>query len=335
MEKPTARKPIVLIKSSEIQKQYTMSEAIDAMEEAFSSLSLGSSYVPLRYVTSMADGSLNLMLKPAAIDNLKRAAVKIITQKEMGVVRGIPAIVGIVLVLDTETGEVLSIMDGEYITALRTGAASGLATKYFARDDAETVAIFGCGAQGKTQLEAVAAVREIKKVWVFDKFKSTAESFVAEMQNKLNVDICMAKSNAVLKECDVICTATNAEAPLFLLDELKEGAHINAIGSFKPNMQELDPDILKNAKIIVDQKEACLTESGDLIKPINDGLFEAEHIMGEIGEYPLKQIEGRSSEKEITVFKSVGVAIQDFVVANRIYEKALLSGFGQEINLFE
>lgn len=335
MEKPTTRKPIVLIKSSEIQQNFTMPEAIDAMEEAYSSLSSGKSFVPLRYVTTMAQGKLNLMLKPASVDSQKRAAIKILTQKEMGAVRGIPAIVGIVLVLDTETGEVLSIMDGEYLTALRTGAASGLATKYFARENAETLAIFGCGAQGKTQLEAVAAVRNIKKVWIFDKYKMAAESFISEMKGKLNINIQIAASTNVLKECDVICTATNSEAPLFLKEDLKEGVHINAIGSYKPNMQEVDPHILKEAKLFVDQKAPCLAESGDLINPINDGLFTAEHVFGEIGEFPLKRVEGRTSANEITVFKSVGVAIQDFVVANRIYEKALKAGFGQAINLFD
>ena len=335
MSLPTNRKPILLIKSSEIQENFSMVEAIDAMEEAFSSLSSGKSYVPQRYVTTVADGQLHMLLKPVSVDSLKRAAIKVLTQKEMGAVSGIPAIVGVVMVLDTKTGEILSLMDGEYLTALRTGAASGLATRYFAQPDAETTAIFGCGAQGKTQLEAVAAVRKVKKVWVFDKFKETAVSFISEMQAKLNIEISVAESNSVLKECDIICTATNAEAPLFFSDEVKPGVHINAIGSFKPNMQELDPQLLKQAKIFIDQKEPCLAESGDLIKPINDKLFSPEHIQGEIGEFALGKIEGRTSENEITVFKSVGVAIQDFVVANRIYEKALIKGFGKAINLFE
>lgn len=335
MTKPVSRRPIVLIKSSEIQQNYSMPEAIEAMAEAFSSLSSGKSFVPQRYVTTVAEGALHMLLKPVSVDDLNRAAIKILTQKEMGAVHGIPAIVGIVMVIDTVTGEILSLMDGEYLTALRTGAASGLATKYFAREDSKTVAIFGCGAQGKTQLEAVAAVRDISKVWVFDKYEETAKSFISEMQNKLGIEIDIAKSNKVLKECDVICTATNAETPLFLKDDLKEGVHINAIGSFKPNMQELDPQILKAAKIYVDQKEPCIAESGDLIKPIEDGIFTIKHIFGEIGEYALDRIEGRTRENEITVFKSVGVAIQDFVVANSIYEKSLQSGFGQAINLFE
>ena len=335
MKNPTMRKPIVLIKSGEIKLHFSMLEAIDAMQEAFTSLSSGKSFVPRRFVATMAEGQLHMLLKPASVDSLKRAAVKFLTQKEMGAVRGIPAIVGIVVVLDTETGEILSIMDGEYLTALRTGAASGLATKYFSHEDAGKVAIFGCGAQGKTQLEAVTAVREISKAWVFDKFNSAAESFVSEMEPKLGIQIEIADSNDVLQECDIVCTATSSETPLFGKEHIKEGVHINAIGSFKPNMQELDPGILKVSKIFVDQKEPCLAESGDLIKPINDGIFTKKHIHGEIGEFALGKINGRTSETEITVFKSVGIAIQDFVVANRIYEKALKESFGQTINLFE
>lgn len=335
MEKLTKRKPLVLIKSSEIKKHFSMPEAINVMADAFASLSSGKSFVPQRYVTTMAGGNLHMLLKPVAVDAEKRAAVKILSQKEMGTVKGAPAIVGIVMLMDTETGEILSIMDGEYLTALRTGAASGLATQYFANKDAETVAIYGCGAQGKTQLKAVAAVREIKKAYVFDRNRAAAESFVKEMQLILDSDLQIAKNNAVLKECDVICTATNAEEPLFFRDEIKAGVHINAIGSFKPNMQEIDPAILKEALLFTDQKESCIVESGDLIKAINEGYFTENHIRGDIGEYTLKQIDGRTSRSEITVFKSVGVAIQDYMVANRIYEKALLSGFGQEITLFE
>jgi alanine dehydrogenase len=335
MNKPQGRKAITLIKSSEIKQYFTMPEAIDAMAEAFEKLASGGSYVPQRYVTTLAGGSLTMLLKPVSVDLLNRAAVKVLTQKEMGAVHGIPAIVGIVLLFDTKTGEIISMMDGEYLTALRTGAASGLATKYFAKKDAGTVAVFGCGAQGRTQLQAVDAVRNISKVWVFDQNREAADLFISEMKTKVAAEIHIAESNDVLRECDIICTATNAQSPLFSYENLKEGVHINAIGSYKPNMQELDPEILKVAKIFVDQKEPCITESGDFIKPMEAGLFSAEHIQGEIGEFALGQIPGRTADDEITVFKSVGVAIQDFVVAHRIYEKSLVESFGQKINLFD
>lgn len=331
----TQRKPLVLISSSEVKKNFSMAEAIAAMADAFGSLSAGKSFVPQRYVTTIADGNLHMLLKPVSVDEENRAAIKVLTQKEKGAVDGIPAIVGVVMVLDTLTGEILSLMDGEYLTALRTGAASGLATRYFSGEDINTVAIFGCGAQGKTQLEAVCAVRKIKKVWVFDTHRDTAEQFIKEMSGKLGVKIELASQRDVLKECDVICTATNAEEPLFYKNEIKAGVHINAIGSFKPNMQELDPELLKEARIFVDQKEPCLAESGDLIKPINAGLFSEDHIAGEIGAFALGRIEGRTDDKQLTVFKSVGIAIQDYMVANKVYEKSVKEGFGQAVSLFE
>lgn len=311
-----------------------MAETIDAMEEAFTSLSSGESYVPQRLVTTIAGGSLILLLKPVAVDSMNRAAIKILTQKQQGSMQGIPAIVGVVLLIDSQTGKILSLMDGEYLTALRTGAAAGLATKYLAKQDARILVVFGCGAQGKTQLQAVDAVRSIAKVWAFDKNKAAAEAFRDEMKSKTDAEIFIAGSNEVLKECDVICTATNAEVPLFHLEDVKKGVHIIAIGSFKPGMQELDPMLLKQAKIFVDQKKTCLAESGDLIKPIHDGVFTEGHIQGELGDFLLHKTKGRISEDEITVFKSVGVAIQDFAVANKIYEKSKTLRFGQDIDLF-
>lgn len=328
------RQPIKMIKASEIKKYFTMNEAIESMDEAFKNLSSGKTIVPQRYVTSINENALTLLMKPVADERLNRSAIKILTQKNKAKVRGIPTIIGIVLVIDSQTGEILSIMDGEYLTSLRTGAASGLATKYFSSQKAKTLAVFGCGAQGKTQLEAVLNIRDISKIWVFDKNVEMIKSFIAEMQPKIEVKIEAGESLEVLKECDIICTATNSETPLFELKHLKKGVHINAVGSFKPTMQEIDPLILQNALIFVDQKKTCLAESGDLIKPIKSKLFNEYHIKGEIGEYILGRIKGRENADDITVFKSVGVAIQDFTVANKIYDKSKSYNFGQDINIF-
>lgn len=203
------RQAIQLIKASEIREHYSMLEAIDDMEKAFTILSAGESIMPQRYVTKLEQDNLNLLLKPAAIESMNKLSIKILTQKESRMIDGIPTIVGIVLVIDTITGEIVSIMDGEYITALRTGAASGLATKYFSRADANTLAIFGFGAQGKTQLEAVTAVRDIKKVWIYDLNESAAKSLIAELQANFNAHIEYTNDLSNLTDCDVICTATN------------------------------------------------------------------------------------------------------------------------------
>jgi ornithine cyclodeaminase/alanine dehydrogenase-like protein (mu-crystallin family) len=276
-----------------------------------------------------------MLFKPAYVEQDKRVSVKILTQRENGFIQGIPVIQGIVLLIDSVSGEILSIMDGEYLTALRTGAASGLATRCFARKDSQSLALFGCGTQGRTQVEAVVCEREIKKVLVFDKNRDSADSFISEMQEKLQIKMVYTDDIADLKESDIICTATNTKVPLFRKEDVKPGVHINAIGSFQPDMQELDPYLIKDARVYVDQAESCLKESGDLIKPIMEGIIDKNHIAGEIGDFCLNKIKGRESENEITVFKSVGVAIQDYAVATDIYNNALKEGFGQEINLFE
>jgi ornithine cyclodeaminase/alanine dehydrogenase-like protein (mu-crystallin family) len=329
------RKPTRIIKAGEIKQFYSMQEAIDAMEKAFSSLSSGESFVPVRYVSKLPSEQLMMLFKPAYIEMDNRVSVKIITQRAISCIEGIPLIQGIILVVDSVTGEILSIMDGEYITALRTGAASGLATRYFAPKNARTMALFGCGVQGATQLEAVICERDIKRVLIFDKHKGTADKFINEMQEKFQLEMVYSEETSVLKEADIICTATNAAAPLFRREEVKDGVHINAIGSFQPHMQELDPWLIRDAKVYVDQAEPCLKESGDLIKPIMEGIITDNHIRGEIGDFILGKIPGRESEDEITIFKSVGVAIQDYAVATDIYNLSLKKGFGQEISFFE
>ncbi len=312
-----------------------MEKAIDAMEKAFSSLSASESFVPPRFVSRLPTDEMLMLFKPAFVRNDSRVSVKFLTQRGNPSIPRIPTIQGIVLVIDSVTGEILSIMDGEYITALRTGAASGLATRFFARKDAQIMALFGCGAQGKTQLEAVVCERQIRKVLVFDKNKETANKFIQEMQKKFHPEMVYCTNTSTLSEADIICTATNSEKPLFLKDEVKKGVHVNAIGSFQPQMQELDPFLIRDAKVFVDQKESCLKESGDFIKPISEGIISADHIIGEIGDFSLNKIRGRESEDEITIFKSVGVAIQDYAVATDIYNTSLTESFGQEINLFE
>ena len=335
MNKQVVRQPMKLIKRSDMAKYFNMSEAIDSMAYAFGSLSSGDCYVPKRYIISTRDETLTLLLKPAFISNHDKSSIKILTQKNSNSIPGIPTILGIVLLIDNVTGEILSIMDGEFITALRTGAASGLATKYLSREDSCKVALFGCGRQGRTQLEAISAVRKLEKIWIFDKSQEHAESFIEEMNDKTKANIEVTRNLSVLKDVDIICTATNSESPLFYKKHLKKGTHINAIGSFKPEMQELDPAIINSSRVYFDDKEACLNESGDFLKAIKDPKIFNENIIGEIGEYVLKRIEGRTSSEDITIFKSVGTAIQDFVVANEIYNKPMAEKFGAEIRLYE
>ncbi len=329
------RKPIRIIKAGEIRQFYPMPKAINAMGRAFSSLSAGDSYVPMRFVSRLPTHELLMLFKPAFVDSDKRVTIKFLTQRESGTLPGIPTIQGIVLVIDSETGEILAMMDGEYLTALRTGAASGLATRCWARKDARVLALFGCGTQGRTQVEAVLCERDIKKVLVFDTSQEVAAQFITDMAKRFAVEIVHTNDTRQVKEADIICTATNSQQPLFHREDVKAGVHVNAIGSFQPHMQELDPLLIRDARVFLDQSEACLKESGDLIKPMSEGIINRNHLAGEIGDFLLGRIAGRESEDQITLFKSVGVAIQDYAVATDIYNVSLEQGFGLEINLFE
>ncbi len=304
------------------------------MHRAFSSMASGEGFVPHRYVTSLPNGKLVMLCKPAFVEQEQKVTVKFLTQREGVVIPGVPTIQGVVMVIDAQSGELLSIMDGEYLTALRTGAASGLATRFFARKDAATMALFGCGTQGSTQLEAVLSERELTRVLVYDTNEAAARTFCKEMSATFNVDCKYTERTSDLAMVDVICTATNATRPLFYREDIQQGVHINAIGSFQPHMQELDPRVLKDARVYVDTAKACLEESGDLVRAISAGIIQKDHIVGEIGEYCIGRITGRKDDNEITLFKSVGVAIQDFMVATDIYHASLDNSFGTDLDLY-
>ena len=312
-----------LISDADVKRMVTMKTAVGLMKEAFSSFSRGGCYLPQRYVSSFPGISIDIFFKPVYCSELGQICMKVLTQKNAHFERNRPTILGIVLLFDSETRGILALIDGTYLTALRTGAASGIATRYLAQEGAETVAIFGCGAQGRTQLEAMCAVRPVKRAMVFDLDPIACEQLKAELCPKLGIKIDIETDTKVLKEADIICTATNSESPLFSKDDIKQGVHINAIGSYKPHMQEIDPAILKSSKIFVDSSGAVLAESGDLIKPVAEGILSVQSIHAEIGNLIDGKATGRQSAEETTVFKSVGLAVQDLYVANEVYKMSL------------
>jgi ornithine cyclodeaminase/alanine dehydrogenase-like protein (mu-crystallin family) len=229
--------------------------------------------------------------------------LKMVAVYENNEVNSLPIIQGKMLVTDSKNGVPLALLDAEYLTALRTGAASGLA-------------LFGTGTQAYTQLAAVATVRDIKKVIVFGKTIARATAFCDELASQYPITFVAARDLSELKEADVICTATTSSTPLFPVTALKEGVHINAIGSFKPNMQEIDASVILQSLLIVDQREAALSEAGDIMIPVQQGRMGPEHIHAELGEVVSGFRKGRTSENQLTVFKSVGNAIQDLAIAH-------------------
>jgi ornithine cyclodeaminase/alanine dehydrogenase-like protein (mu-crystallin family) len=248
--------------------------------------------------------------------------------------RGLPLIQALMIVLDGETGSPLAAMDASVMTAIRTGAASGAATDAMARISARSAAVFGAGVQGRTQLEAVCAVRSIERASVFDMDRRAASDFEVEMADRLGIEVQAASSpREALRGADIVCTATTAKEPVFEDADVEPGAHINAAGAYTPATREIPGATVARARVIVDHLPACMEEAGDILMPMRDGIIERDHIRAELGEVIAGSEPGRGSDEEVTLFKSVGVAVQDAAAAFRAIERARDQGLGSTVRL--
>jgi len=310
-----------------------MKDCMDVVEKAFEELAKGTAVLPLRTPITPPDG-LSLYM-PAYLKEMKALACKVVTVYKNNPKKfNMPVVIGKVLLQDPETGDVVCIMDGGYLTAVRTGAVSGVATKYLARKDENQVAgIFGTGVQAQMQLWAVAIARKLSKAIVYDISDESANAFIKEMGKKLNLEIIKAENPDQVLEADIICTATSSATPIFDGKKVKKGTHINGIGSHTPNARELDSEIIMRSRFIGDSKEACFSEAGDIILPVKEGVIDESHFYGELGDVIIGKVESRINDEEITIFKSNGLAIQDVATAKLIYDKALETNTGTNIEI--
>lgn len=324
---------IVYFSGDDLRAILTMERCIEAMATAFSALSSGEASMPLRTSLEMVVDNATALFMPVYLPGISRVGVKAITMARNNPAKGLPLIHAMMMIFDSSSGLPLAVMDGEVLTAMRTGAVSGLATSLLAKKDASTAAVIGTGHQGETQLEAVCTVRDIRKAYVFDLQIDRAKAFAAKMQEKLNIEVVVAKSAATLQNADVICTSTSSKNPVFDDAHVKSGAHINGVGSYKPDMAEIPPQTIARAKVVVDQRQGCLAEAGDLIQPIQQGIITKEHIHGELGELVTGKISPRENDVEITVFKSVGLAVQDLITADLVLKIAQEKKLGTSLSL--
>jgi len=295
-----------------------MEEAIRAMKTAFAQLSSGEAVVPPRLSLDIPDKNATSVVMPAYAIGSPYYTVKIVSVNYSNPDKGLPLIHGIVQVFDAENGKHIANLDGASITAIRTGAASGLATDLLAKENANVCAVFGTGVQAASHIEAVLEVRPIEKIMVFSRSKPSAEKFCSTLANQVQCEIGEKES---LLEADIICTTTPSSSPLFETDKIKPGCHLNVVGSAQPSFREVPTALVARSKIIVDNREACEQEAGDLIIPVQEGSWSFEHLHGELGQVVSGDIIARESENEITLFKSVGNAIQDHAMAHLIMEK--------------
>jgi alanine dehydrogenase len=318
----------LLLSRNDVITVLDMPDCMKVVEKAFSELASGTAVLPLRINITPPDGLALYM--PAYLKEMGALACKVVTvYKNNPTKHNMPTTIGKVLLQNPETGDVICIMDGGYLTAVRTGAASGVATAHLARKDKGQVAgIFGAGVQAKMQLWGVATARKLSKAYVYDKIDEAAAKFAREMGAKLHLDVIKVDSPDKILEADIICAATSSPTPIFDGKKVKKGTHINGIGSHTPGARELDAEIIKRSKLVADSREACLKEAGDIMIPIKDGIISENHIWAELGEIIIGKKEGRTNSDEITLFKSNGLAIQDVATAKLVYDKALAAGIG-------
>ncbi|MBK5347343.1 ornithine cyclodeaminase family protein [Bacillus sp. TH44] len=289
---------------------------------------------PIRGSLPFANEQNTALIMPSVAEGLEALGLKVVTVAPHNKKIGKKTINGIVMLSDFQTGEPLALLEGSYLTMIRTGALSGVATKHLARHNAKTLCIIGTGEQAKGIAEAVLAVRGIEKINLYNRTEEKAYAFAQYIQEKFSKPAYVYRDpNEAISEADIIVTTTNASTPVFS-EKLKKGVHINAVGSFRPSMQELPSHAIAGAdKVVVESKEAALEETGDLQVPIKEGLFEASDIHAELGQIISREKAGRENDEEITIFKSVGLAVVDIIVAKYLYEKAVECGVGTTIQL--
>ena len=327
---------IRVLSAKEMSRALDMGELIEEMKLAFQQLSADRAMMPPRKRINLPEQKAVFLAMPAALPDQKKLAVKMVSVFGKNPEIGLPLIHALVTVFDAETGTPAALMDGEVLTAKRTGAGSGAATDLLARRDSSEAAILVSGTQAKTQLEAICCDRDIKKARVFSLHYEHAQRFVDEMKegDRIPESLEAVKTpETAVSGADIICKATTSTKPVFQFRDLKPGVHVNRVGSFQPSMQEIDSETVKNALVYVDSRESALSETGDLGMPIQEGIINADHIRAELGEVVENPTLGRTTPEEITFFKSCGVAVQDVIAAGMALEKAKQHKLGQIIEL--
>lgn len=321
---------MLLLNRKDIQSVFTMKESIEAVKKAFMLYSQGKSEVPLRTNIQASKHNGTLLFMPAYVEDIDCASLKIVPDN---VKSGLPTAPAQVLLIDAKTGLVSAVLDGTYVTQLRTGAASGAAFDALARKDAKVGALIGTGGQAATQLEAMLCARNLETVRIFDLDPERLNAFVERMRQELGSYgaelIAAASSDEAVEGADILVTMTPSLKSVFNADKVKPGCTVSCVGAYQPHMQEMDPKILPRAsKIYFDSQSAVLAESGDIIIPLNDGTISESAFTGELGDVLLGNLVGRENDEEIIVFETVGIGTQDLMAAKAIYDKAVAAKVG-------
>ena len=311
-----------------------MSDLIAAMEAALARFSAGEVLQPVRSVLTVGPTKAYFGLMPAYVPNPGSLGAKLVTVFADNPSKHLPSHLATILLLDPETGALQAIMDGRYITEARTAAVSAVSARFLARRDASTLAIIGSGVQARSHLEAFAEVRQLTDVRVWSPKVLSRERFVSDVSGHVSVSV-RATNTAedAVRGADLIVLATSSTTPVLEDGWVAAGAHVVSVGACRPDQREMDPALVARARLYVDSRAAALVESGDVVMGLAGGLFDPSHIRGELGEVVLGRTEGRTSDADVTIFKSLGMAVEDVVAADLVLRRAVEVGAGTELTL--
>ena len=324
----------ILLTEADVRALLTMDDLIETMAAALSEFSARAVIQPLRTVLEVGQKKSFFGVMPAYMPSRAALGTKLVTVFESNAERGLPTHLATVILLDPETGALLALMDGRYITEARTAAVSAVSVQKLARTDASVLAIIGSGVQARSHLEAIARVRPLSEIRVWSPTATRVAEFVASMQPHSAAPIIAAvTAEQAVRGASLVVLATSAREPVIRDEWVAAGAHVCAVGACRPTQREMDARLVARGALYVDSLEAALVEAGDIVLAVKDGSIDASHIRGEIGAVVGGSVKGRSSNEELTIFKSLGMAVEDVAAAQLVYQRAISQGRGLMIDV--
>lgn len=324
----------MVLNERDVRALLDMDDLIEAMEIALADFSAGSVTQPVRTVLQVGASPAFYGLMPAYMPSRPALGTKLVTVFESNAGRGLPTHLATIVLLDPATGALLALLDGRFITEARTAAVSAVSVQRLANESARTMAIIGSGVQARSHLEAIARVRDLREVRVWSPKRASVDRFITSMTPHVEARIEAPLSAALAVEgADIVVLATSAKEPVVRSEWIADGTHICAVGACRPTQREMDAALVARASLYVDSREAALVEAGDVVLAIEEGAIESAHIKAELGEVVSGSAAGRTSQDQVTVFKSLGLAVEDVAAAHLAYGRALDRGMGTTIEL--
>ncbi|MBI2998989.1 MAG: ornithine cyclodeaminase family protein [Deltaproteobacteria bacterium] len=325
---------MLVLSENDVRSLLDVEELIPVLEQAHIQFSTGKAVMPVRQVVPLPQIKGRITSMPAYLGESRALGMKVVTYFPENPKQGLPMILATVFLYSTETGKLLAVMDGTYITAIRTACVSAVATRVLANPETPALGVLGAGVQARAHIRTLCRVRKIREIKVYDVLEKSVWSLKEELEPEVGIKIePVQTAEEAVRNADLLVTVTTAKEPIVSADWLKPGIHINAVGSHRPDLREIDAATFERARIVVDSREAIMAECGDILLAIKEGVITENHIYAEIGEILAGKKAGRTAASEITVYKAVGIAIQDVATAQLAYEKALERKVGTNVHL--